>query len=184
MAKNRNNMLIRGLSGSLGDQFVIRRDKAGRTIIANKPTFDENRQFTASQKANQEAFREAVVYAKATQRENVYIDKAKGTARSGYNIALADWFHKPQIKKLDVTGWNGQAGQAIRIRALDDVQVTQVAVVITDESGTVFEQGNAQPDEAGWWTYMTTKAASGTRRLQITARDMPGNTAEHTWQNN
>lgn len=184
MAKNRNNMLLRGISGSLGDQFVIRKDKAGRTIVANKPQFDENRQFTENQKANQEAFREAAAYAKATQRENIYIDKAKGTPRSAYNIAFADWFHKPQIKKLDVTHWNGGAGQAIRIMALDDVQVTQVSVVITDANGTVLEQGNAQPDEAGWWTYMTTKAASGTRRLQIAARDMPGNQAQHTWQNN
>jgi hypothetical protein len=98
--------------------------------------------------------------------------------------AFADWYKKPQIKKLDVTAWNGQTGQAIRIQALDDVQVTQVSIVITGENGTVFEQGYAQPDYAGWWTYMTTKSANGTRRLQITAVDMPGNKAEHTWQNN
>jgi len=30
MAKVRNNMLVRGLSGAVGEQFVIRKDKAGR----------------------------------------------------------------------------------------------------------------------------------------------------------
>jgi hypothetical protein len=46
MAKVRNNIMVRGLSGAVGEQFVIRKDKAGRTIISNIPTFDEKRQFS------------------------------------------------------------------------------------------------------------------------------------------
>jgi hypothetical protein len=177
-------MLVRGLKGSLGDQFVIRKDKAGRTIIANKPVFDEDRVFTERQKANHEAFQDAAAYAKSVQGENVYIDKAKGTARSAYNVAFADWYHKPQIKALDVTGWNGQAGQQILIKAVDDVRVSRVSVVITDGNGTVVEEGNAQPGEASWWTYITTVPTNGNRHLKVTALDLPGNEASTTWQNN
>ncbi|HET9587630.1 MAG TPA: hypothetical protein VFO91_02470 [Anaerolineales bacterium] len=184
MARNRNNILIRGLTGSLGDQFVIRQDKAGRTIVANKPEFDENHEFSERQKANQEAFREAAAYAKRAQGETVYIDKARGTPRSPYNVAFADWYNKPQIKNLDLADWNGGAGQPIRIKAIDDVQVTRVYIVISDGNGTVFEQGNAQPDEASWWTYRTTQATNGSRRLQIAAYDKAGNKVETTWQNN
>jgi hypothetical protein len=49
MARVHNNIFVRGLSGAVGDQFVIRRTRSGKTIIANKPTFDENREFTESQ---------------------------------------------------------------------------------------------------------------------------------------
>jgi hypothetical protein len=41
MAKVRNNIFVRGLSGSVGDQFVVKQDKNGRTIISNVPTFSE-----------------------------------------------------------------------------------------------------------------------------------------------
>lgn len=184
MARNRNNILIRGLTGSVGDQIVIRQDKAGRTIVANKPEFDENHEFSEKQKANQASFRKAAAYAKRAQGEMVYIDKAKGTPKSAYNVAFADWYNKPQIEELDVTDWNGGAGQPIRINAIDDVQVTRVSVVISDGNGTVFEQGNAQPDESFWWIYMTTKATNGSRHLQITAYDKAGNKVETTWQNN
>ena len=78
-----------------------------------------------------------------------------------YNVAVADWFHEPEIKDIDLSGWNGQAGQTIRIEAVDDVQVKQVTVVITDETGTVLEQGAAVQADSLWWTYTTTKAASG-----------------------
>jgi len=59
MAEVFNNIFVRGLTGAVGDQFVIRRTRSGKTIIANKPRFDENREFTPAQKAHQNAFREA-----------------------------------------------------------------------------------------------------------------------------
>ena len=43
MAKVRNNIIIQGLSGSLGEQLVIKQDKAGRTIVGVAPSFDPNR---------------------------------------------------------------------------------------------------------------------------------------------
>ena len=67
MAKVRNNVVMRGLSGSFGDQMVIKIDKAGRTIVSNKPEFDPNRQFTPQQLDHQEAFREAANYAKVAK---------------------------------------------------------------------------------------------------------------------
>ena len=33
------------------------------------------------------------------------------------NIAMADWFHPPEIKEIDLSAWTGQAGQSIRIQA-------------------------------------------------------------------
>ena len=92
MAKIHNNIFVRGLTGSVGDQFVIRQTRSGRTIIANKPMFDTNREFTEPQKAQQEAFRQATTYAKFARNHLVYVEKAKGTDVTPYNLAVADWF--------------------------------------------------------------------------------------------
>ncbi len=182
MAKVRNNIIIQGLSGSLGDQLVIRQDKAGRTIVGVSPTFDPNRTYTTSQTEQQERFRDASVYARGAKDEAVYVNKAQGTPLNPYNVAIADWFHAPEIKELDVKAWNGAAGQIIRIQVVDDVKVTQVHVVITDDADVVLEQGTAAPAEGAWWSYTTTAAAGGNPRIVVTARDLPGNIAEMNWE--
>ncbi len=181
MAKVRNNIFVRGLSGSVGDQFVVKQDRNGRTIISNMPTFDENRTFTEAQLGQQEKFREAVEYAKEAKTEPIYTDKSEGTARTPYNVAMADFFHAPEILELDVAAWHGEVGQVIRIKAMDDVKVTQVNVVITSNTGTVLEQGAAAQSDNRWWDYTTTAPAADSPRVIVTARDLPGNIAEFHW---
>jgi hypothetical protein len=183
MAKIANNIITEGLSGSLGGRLVFRNGKAGQTIVAVKRRSDPDQEFNPAQLAHQEAFRQAAAYAKVARVEEVYVAKAEGTTKSAYNVAMADWFNKPQIPELDLNDWNGQAGQSIRVKATDDVQVTRVSVMITDGNGTLLEQGNASQDEGQWWVYVTTVPTNGSRRLKITAHDRPGNTAQTTWQN-
>ena len=175
MAKVRKNLVIQGLSGSLGEQLVIRHDRAGRTIVAVSPSFDPNRTFTSEQLQVQERFRQATAYAKAAQEEDVYVEKADGKAVSAYNVAVADWFHAPEILEVDLSAWDGVQGQVIRVKVMDDVQVTQVNVVITDEQGDAIEQGVANHEGGLWWSYTTTENASGTPRVVASARDLPGN---------
>ncbi len=178
MATVRNNIVIKGLSGSLGDQLVIKNDKAGRTIVAVKPEFNPNYAFSEAQMAVQEKFREATVYAKTVKGDEIYVNKANGSVQSPYNVAIADWFHAPEILELDASAWNGAPGQVIRIKAMDDVQVTQVSVAITDGAGTVSEQGQAVRSDGLWWNYTTTATAPEGPRIVATARDLPGHIAE------
>lgn len=175
MAKVRKNLIIQGLSGSLGEQLVIRHDKAGRTIVAVSPSFDPNRTFTPEQLEVQEKFRQATAYAKAAREEEVYVEKADGKALSAYNVAVADWFHAPEVLEIDMSAWDGAIGQIIRVKVIDDVQVTQVNIVITDEQGDVLEQGAANHEDGLWWHYTTTDTASGTPRVVASAQDLPGN---------
>ena len=181
MAKVRNNIFVRGLSGSVGDQFVVKQNKNGRTIISNSPTFKENREFTEAQREQQERFREAVEYAKEAKAQQIYIDKSTVEARTPYNVAMADFFHAPEILELDVTAWNGAVGQVIRIKVMDDVKVTQVNVVITDGTGAVLEQGAAVQSDNRWWNYTTTATAQDNPRVIVTARDLPGNISVFNW---
>ena len=183
MAEVFDNIVLSGLRGSLGGKLVLRRGRRGQTIVSKMPVFAPNREFSAAQKAHQQAFREAAAYAKAAKNEPIYLEKAEKTGQAPYNLAVRDWFNKPQITALDVTGWNGQAGQPIRIRTTDDIQVTQVSVVISDGDGTVLEQGKALPMDTAWWSYVTTAHANGSRRLLVTAQDRPGHKAQTAWQN-
>lgn len=178
MARVHNNIFVRGLTGSVGDQFVIRKTRSGKTIIANKPAFDENREFTAPQKAQQDAFKKAIGYAKGAKTQPMYVELAKGTDASAFNLAMADWFSHPEILEVNTDGWTGGIGHTIRIRAQEDIQVTSVRVVI-HQDGNILEQGEAAPSETDGllWTYVTTTNLMGTPNLQLDANafDLPGN---------
>ena len=185
MAKVGNNIFIRGLSGVLGQQFVVRTDKAGRTIISIKPGPNPNLTFNAAQVAHQNAFREAIAYAKVAKDQPVYIAKAQATLRKAFNLAVADWFNKPEILELDVSGWTGEINQSIRVKAQDDTQVVKVQVVIRAANGALLEQGEAVPSEWLWWTYHTQTLVPMTLAPQVTAtaQDLPGHWAERVWTN-
>lgn len=183
MAKVRKNIVVQGLSGSLGDQLVIRQDKAGRTIISMAPTFDPDRTFSPAQMETQEKFRNAVAYAKDAKGQEAYLEKSEGTPKSPFNVAVADFFHAPEILDIDVSAWNGDAGDVIRIQAQDNVQVSQVTVVILDASNAVVEQGAAvRQTDPRWWHYTTTGDTSNGTQIVATARDLPGNLAELRWE--
>ena len=180
MAKVDGNIFMDRLSGMIGDQIIIKKVRGGQTIISKKASFNGKREFTPAQLAQQQAFREATAYGKMMQGEEIYITKADGGAMSPYNIAVADWFNRPEILEIDLSAWSGEAGQVLRIRAQDDVQVKRVSVVIADETDNVLEQGQAVEVGALWWEYTTTATASGNARVIVRALDLPGRAAERS----
>ena len=187
MAKVKNNIVTQGLSGLLGNQIVFRKDKIGRTIVATKPTFATNRTFNADQLAHQEAFRQAIAYAKTAKGEEVYLTKAQGTTMSAFNAAVADWFDKPEVLQIDASGWTGEIEQIIRIKAQDNTFVAKVHVVIDNGQGsTIHEQGYAVQADGLWWEYTTTTIVSitPTTRVVAMAHDLPGNSNGLVWQDN
>ena len=188
MARVKKNVVVKGLCGVLGDQVVFKRDKAGRTIVSVMPTFPDDREFSDAQKGHMEDFRRATQYAKAAARaEAIYAEKAEGTPMSAYNVAVGDWFHAPEIGEMDLSGWTGQAGEPIRIEALDDVMVKRVTVIVTDAEGVLIEQGaatqEAWQEEGGlWWVYTTTQAAAGQPKVIAVAQDLPGHVGQKVAQ--
>lgn len=180
MAKVSNNLLVRGLSGNLGNQFTVRSNKNGRTIVSAKNNFENGRTSSPAQLAQQQAFREAVAYGQAMKGEEVYVNRANGGPRSPYNLAVADWFHRPQILEIDMNQWVNGDGSIIRVRAQDDVMVTGVQVAIKDENGTLLEEGEAGEAGALWWEYSTAQAYAHNLRVTAAARDLPGHVTERT----
>jgi hypothetical protein len=165
MAEVRDNILVRGLSGKLGDQVVFRILRDGRTIVCNKPDFS-NRKLSKDQKEHHKRFKQAAAYARVAARTNpIYAQLAKGTMKNAYNVALGDWFNPPVIHRVE------RRGKTVRVQASDDVMVTSVQVMILDEQGKVVEKGEALRGEGDWWEYVPT--AEG--KVVAEARDLAGN---------
>ena len=164
MAKVKKNIIMSGLSGSLGPDHYARITRDGRTIISVKPDFS-NRQFSEGQLGHQTRMQQAAAYAKAAKDNPIYIKKAEGTAKNAYNVALGDWFKPPIIRRIE---WlDGK----VRVSASDDVMVTRVTVTILNEEGQCLEQGEADLVLGVWWDYQP--ANNG--RILIEARDLAGN---------
>ena len=165
MAKVIDNILVRGLSGKLGNQVVIRRLRDGRTIVCNKPDFS-NRKLSKGQKEHHKRFEAAAAYAREASRTNpVYAKLAEGTMKNAYNVALGDWFHPPVIQRVE------RRGKTIRVQATDDVMVAGVQVMILDKKQKVVEKGEGIRKKGDWWEYLP--GTEGT--VVVEARDLAGN---------
>lgn len=165
MAKVKRNMILSGVSGSLGPDHYARITKDGRTIISHKPDFS-NRQFSEAQLNVQIQTKLAAEYAKVASKVNpLYAEKAAGTSKTAYNLAFRDWRRPPAIWGIE---WdNGQ----IRVRVHDDMLVTGVTVTILDEAGHFLDHGEAQLRMGALWEYETAHRG----RIRVEARDLPGN---------
>jgi hypothetical protein len=167
MAKVVDNILVRGLSGKLGNQVVIRRLRDGRTIVCNKPDFSQ-RKLSRDQKEHHKRFQAAAAYAQEAARTNpIYAKLAEGTMKNAYNVALGDWFHPPVIHRLE------RRGKTLRIQATDDVMVAGVQVMVLDKKGKVVEKGKAVRKKGDWWEYVP--GSEG--KVVVEARDLAGNLA-------
>ena len=178
MAKVLDNLVTEGLSGKLGKRLVFRKGKGGMTILSTRPVFSPDRVFSHAQQAQQSAFRQAATYAKVAMHQPLYIDLTKGTPLNAYNLAIADWFGKPEVLEIDAGEWTGRSGQTIRIKAQDNVKVTNVRVNIHNGAGSIYEQGEALQSETDGmlWTYITTtNVPTPPALLDASAQDLPGN---------
>lgn len=167
MAKVRNNPVIQGVSGAIGG-MVFRQMPDGSIYLSGKPDFSK-RKFSQGQKDHQMRVKRAALYAKdAAKRNPIYAEFAKGTGKSPYNFAFGDWFNPPVIHSVV------RSGQTLRIHASDDVMVTKVEVIISDDAGTVLAKGEAVSTGKDVWEFVTD--ISGT--VMVKVWDLAGNVTE------
>lgn len=167
MAKIENNVFLYGVSGMIGDQMVVRQTERGG-VLAVAPRHNDGREPTEAQRAQQERFRLAVMYAKGAQQRPEYAGLAESRKVSPFNVATADFLHPPEIVELDVSQYRGRAGDTIGVRAVDDVQVERVGLVVLGEGNAVVEEGLLTQNEQDQtrWTYTATQDA-GTDHVRI-----------------
>jgi len=164
MAKATRNAVLEGITGNMG-KLVFRQMPDGSTRICSRPDFS-GREFSERQKSHQCRFKEAAAYARvAAKTQPVYAELAKGTVKSPYNWALADWFHPPAIHSIQ------REGKLIRVHATDNVLVAKVVVSVLDEEGNVVEKCEAIKGKGDWWD----AAMNAEGRIVAEAWDLAGN---------
>lgn len=178
MAEAKDNIVTHGLRGKLGDLIVFKR-YGDRTIVSKIPDMSRVKK-SAKQKVENNKFREAALYARSQMADPVakaeYTAKIKGMQRA-YNLAIADFYNPPEIRKVDIT--NFFQNKKVIINAVDDFKVVRVSLEAYDANGTLIEAGEAQELAEFVWEYNFLKDydTEDLYKLTVYAWDKPGNKA-------
>ncbi|MRG47662.1 hypothetical protein GFS24_21240 [Chitinophaga sp. SYP-B3965] len=176
MAKADNNVLLNGLTGSIGKQVTIKQ-RGGKTIVS-KAQQPREKAATAKQQEAQDKFSEASAYAKGIIKDEEMTAMYRSMAQPGqnaYNLALKDAYNAPVIENLETGKYLGKPGDTIQVRATDDFRVFRVTVAIYSGKDVLLEKGNALMARNGKdWVYTATGETKGSKVI-VTAEDLPGN---------
>lgn len=184
MAQSKNNIITHGLSGKVGDLLVFSQ-RNGKTVVSKAPK-ERSGEATANQKAYQLKFQKAVLYAKSVladpAKKKPYDAVAESSAGiNTYNVAVADFLKAPKIESIDLSLYNGNPGDRIKITVTDDFAVLAVRVKIENADGTLVEEGNAIQDSAAWhFTSTVPNPDLSGDKITVTATDTPDNLSEQT----
>ncbi len=180
MAEVKDNVLIQGISGKFGDDFIFKQ-RNGKTFISRKPRMPKKR--SKKQKELQEKFAAATAYSVEARQDPelqaYYAHLGKRKGKTAHNMAVADYFAMPTIEQVDTSHYTGAAGETIIIDAYKATKVAKVTVSLRDAEGILIEQGEATEALRGWHytTTVSNPQPSGTL-LTVRAIDFPGNIAE------
>ncbi len=96
-------------------------------------------------------------------------------------LGVGDFQNALVVEQIDVSAYNGKAGDPIRITASDDFEVAGVEVAIHDTGGAVLEHGAAAAAD-GHWNYITTTDLPPGQpvSIEVTATDRPGHKTTKT----
>lgn len=179
MAIINNNPLVEGWSGMIGGTLVFRQ-VGNRMVVSAAPRPAKKR--SSAQQNHHRRFKAAAAYAaaqfKQTEGRAYYEALAlKHPEVNAYNLALADYFHAPQIHEVDTTAYTGKKGDRIWILATDDAGVAEVRVKLYATDGTLLEQGNAL-NKTAFWMYEAQQNLESYAPIviHVEAVDRPGNT--------
>ena len=105
--------------------------------------------------------------------------KVRKTIKPAFCLTVADFFNAPSVDEVDLSGYSGQPGDLIVIRASDDFEVADVGVVLSQADGSPIEKGAAveTPAHSSRWVYTASvEVETGTTvQVMVTAMDRPGN---------
>ena len=158
--------------------------RSGQSLVAGRRRYDDSRAAARVNRTQTDPLLDATTYAYFANRQEAYLAIAAETGASTYSLAIADWFEAPRVLQIDVDAWTGKPGQAIRVKARDNVAVAAVTLVICDAKGNVLESGEAVQAGAGspWWRYTMRSRIPMTPFpvVEAIARDLAGNSDSFT----
>jgi hypothetical protein len=183
MARSKNNLLTKGLSGMVGKQIVFRTWN-GKTFISVAPKKPKKQ--SPIQKENRSKFKRATIYAKNMMKDPVKKAEYREIAKklqlpNAYTAAITDYMRNPQIEELDLTSYSGNADEEIKVTVRKKgFEVQEVEVIVVDQNGEAMEEGKASKGLANEWIYKTSSDLEerGTAKFLIRVRDRSGNITE------
>ena len=187
MTKARMHPALLEFRGAMGDMLF--RKQNGKVYVSIKPDMN-GVQPSPAQAAHRERFRDAVDYGKTAMADSdlrkMYEQAAKEKGTPVFALIVADFLNVPSIRDVDLSTYNGQVNEVIKIKASDDFGLVSVRVTITDaQTGNPIESGDAFEiaPGAGLWLYNSTAAVSAgtTMNINVIATDRPGGTAVDTF---
>jgi len=169
------------VSGQMGE--MVYRVVRGKVVISRKPVIKAEP--TQGQLEHRERFKQAVAYGKAVMSaedsRELYEAAAKERDMPVFALMVADYFNAPSISKIDLSAYDGHAGNIIHITASDDFSIASLHVSITNDQGNPIEDAEAveTPSGSGNWVYTANASVTpGTSvNVQAVATDRPGGTA-------
>ena len=180
MAKVKDNVLMKGLSGTIGRQLTYRQI-GGKTFVSK---YQRPPSVAATEKkvAAQTKFGMATAYARRVVKDPevkaLYQAVVKGGQRA-FNIAVIDALHAPVVESIQAENYHGQIGDPIIVHATDDFKVAVVLVSIYNQAGVLIEEGNAilQDNEEKNWLYIVQRENTEYTgsKIKAVAADLPGN---------
>ena len=183
MAKVKLNPVLEQIRGQVGE--LVFKHYGDEVIVGRKP--DRSGVLPSYiQLEHQERFRQAVLYGRLVMADPEmkadYEKVAKTKGKPLFSLTVADFFNEPVIDEVDLSGYSGQAGNPIIVRAHDDFKVTRLLVTVSDSSGEEIENGEAveTPPNGGRWVYtaISNLAQGTTVRIAVIVNDQPGGEGE------
>lgn len=161
MATIQNDLVVKGLSGKVGKQLAVHRRRDGQYGICAAGLVNHQTTHFESEEAQNSRLYEALFYTKpAPSVECSSPDLA--------SVTVADVIHPPEIHKIDISRYTGQAGELLDITAGDDVNISSIGVLIVSDEGILVEKGSAVLCDRNpySWKYLT-KTNSESRSVKI-----------------
>ena len=184
MTKVRFHGPVAGFSGAMGEMVFADTETKNRTVAYMKkrrpPTqaqLDHRARFAECARRAEAALTDPATYA-------FYAAIAKERDTTAQIVAFTDFLVLPSFKPLNLSRYQGQVGDKLTIRAVDDLGMAEVNVSIVAQDGTPIEQGKAAEDgiRTGYWTYVATQpvALGADIFIEVTGVDHAGNEAQIT----
>lgn len=182
MAKVKLSSALIRARGKMGN--VVFRKYHDEVIVAHVPDMSGHTP-TDKQASHRQRFKLAVLYGHTVladpAKKAVYEATAKVKGLSVFAVTVADFLNAPVVDQIDVSAYNGKAGDTLRITASDDFEIAGVEVAIHDTGGAVLEHGAATAAD-GVWNYVTTTDLPPGHpiSIEVTATDRPGHKTTKT----
>ena len=178
MAKVKFTPTVLQVRGRVGN-WVYRKSHDACAISVLPDITDKG--LSPAQAAVRTQFHSAVDYAKTALADPVletrYRDAAKLQDVPVFAYILGEFFSPPTVSAVDPSGYHGQVGDTIVVRADARFEVAEVQVTIRSAANAVLEQGPAALVNAAWHYPAKTAVAAGTAvTIEVVAKDHPGHT--------